>query len=228
MNIAIKHWAEDDRPREKLLLKGSAALSNAELLAIIINNGTKDESAIAVAQKVLAAVHNRLDDLAKMSVKQLLNLKVKGIGPAKAIAIAAALELGMRREIDFKRKECINTGADAAEYLQAKLQYLKHEVFVVMFLDAGRHILHEETISQGGLNGTHIDERLIVKRALEYNATQLVLCHNHPGGTLEPSDADRHTTQKIAAAGALFDISILDHLIVTDADFFSFAREGIL
>ena len=227
-NTAIKHWAEDDRPREKLLNKGAAALSNAELLAILINNGTKEQNAVDVSKKLLTSLNNNLNKLGQLSVKELLKLKIKGIGSAKAITIAAALELGIRRDAEEKKKFIIKGAKDVADYLKADLQYLQQEVFVVLFLNKGNRILHHEIVSRGGFSGTVVDVRVILKTALEHNALHIVLCHNHPSGNLKPSVADTGITQRIREAAKYFDILVLDHIIVSTEGYFSFADNGLI
>lgn len=224
----IKQWAEDDRPREKMVLKGTNALSNAELLAILINNGTKDKSAVDVSKDLLSAVNNDLQRLGKLSVKEILKLKVKGIGDAKAISIAAALELGIRRDAADKKKSVVINSRDVAEYLKAQLQYKKHEVFAVLFLNRANKINHYEIISEGGITGTIADPRIILKKSLEHDAVSIILCHNHPSGSIKPSRADEELTRKIKEAASYFDIKVLDHIIVSEDGYFSFADEGIL
>jgi DNA repair protein RadC len=227
-NTTIKQWAEDDRPREKMMLKGTNALSNAELLAIIINNGTKDKSAVDVAKELFHAAGNDLRRLGKMSIKEIKNLKVKGVGDAKAISIAAAMELGARRDASEKVKDIIIHSKDVAEFLRAKLQHKKHEVFVVLFLNQANKVNHYEIISEGGITGTVADPRIILKKSLEHDAVNIILCHNHPSGSIKPSAADELLTQKIKEAAKYFDIKVLDHIIVSDEGFFSFADAGIL
>ncbi len=227
-NSTIKQWAEDDRPREKMMLKGANALSNAELVAILINNGTKDQSAVDVAKSLLQAAGNDLQRLGKMSIKEIRNLSVKGIGNAKAISIAAALELGARRDASEKKKEVIVHSKDVAEFLKAKLQYEKREVFVVLFLNNANKINHYEIISEGGITGTVVDPRIILRKSLEHNAVNIILCHNHPSGSTKPSSADEMLTQKIKEAAKLFDIKVLDHIIVSDEGYYSFSDSGIL
>ncbi len=227
-NLSIKNWAEDDRPREKLLLKGSASLSNSELLAILINNGTKDKTAVDLAKDLLAAVNNDLQKLGKLSVQDYLQLKIKGLGKAKSIAISAALELGIRRDSTEKKKTIILSSKDIAEYLRSQLQYKKHEVFAVVFLNRANKILHHEIISEGGITGTVADPRIILRKALEHNATAIILSHNHPSGNLKPSKQDEDLTYKIKEAAKYFDIVITDHIIVSDEGYFSFADQGIL
>lgn len=228
LNTSIKNWAEDDRPREKLLQKGYTALSNAELLAILINNGTKEKSAVGVAKELLAAVNNDLQKLGKLSVKEILKLKVKGIGEAKAVTIAAALEFGIRRDSADRKKDVIMKSNDIAQYLRAQLQYRQREIFMVLYLNNANKIIHSAVISEGGLTGTVADPRVILKKAIEHDATRLVLCHNHPSGNTNPSRADQELTQKIKEAARLLDISLLDHIIVSDEGYFSFADSGLL
>ncbi|MEO7210120.1 MAG: DNA repair protein RadC [Chitinophagaceae bacterium] len=225
---SIKNWSEDDRPREKMLLKGKDALSYAELIAIIINNGTQDQSALDVSRNMLNAVNNDLGKLSKMSVKEILCLKIKGIGNAKAIAIAAALELGLRRDVFEKKITRITKSTDVAAYLKSQLQYKKHEVFAVLYLNRANKINHFEIVSEGGITGTVADPRIIFKRALEYDAVNLILCHNHPSGNLRPSNADEELTKKLSEAARHLDIHIMDHIIVSDEGHFSFADEGYM
>jgi DNA repair protein RadC len=225
---SIKNWAIDDRPREKLALKGPESLSNSELVAILINNGSTDKSAVDLAKELLAAVENNLQRLAKLSVKEMVNLKIKGLGPAKAITIAAALELGIRRDMADHKKEIILSSKDIARFLQAQLQYKMHEVFAVVFLNRSNKINHYEIISEGGITGTVADPRIILKKALQHEAVSIVLCHNHPSGSLKPSRQDQELTLKIKEAANFFDIKVLDHIIVSDEGYYSFADEGIL
>ena len=227
-NTSIKNWAVDDRPREKMLLKGYSALSNAELLAILINNGTREKSAVDVAKELLTAVGNDLHKLGKLSVKEIIKLNVKGIGEAKAISIASALELGLRRDVTEKKLDIVIQSKDAAEYLRAKLKYMSHEVFAVVFLNRANKIKHYEIISEGGITGTVADPRIILKKALENDAVSIILCHNHPSGSIKPSRADEDLTQKIKEAASYFDIKVLDHIIVSDEGYYSFADEGLL
>ncbi len=227
-NNSIKNWSEDDRPREKLLLKGSNALSNAELLAILINNGTRNRTAVDLAKELMQLVNNDLQRLGQLTTKEIVNLKVKGLGEAKAIAIAAALELGIRRGAVENKKEIITTSKDVAMYLQSVLQYKSHEIFVALFLNQGNRILHTEIISEGGITGTVVDVRLLLRKALQHNTTSIILCHNHPSGNLKPSKADKDLTIKIAEAARLLDIQVNDHIIVSNEGYFSFADEGLI
>lgn len=226
-NYSIKQWAKDDRPREKLLLKGPQSLSDSELLAILIANGTKNKSALDLAKEVLNLGKNHLPDLGKLSVKEFM--KVKGIGEAKAITIVAALEIGRRRQAMASReKTVVTSSSDVAIYLQTLLKDHRHEVFAVLFLNRANKINHFQIISEGGITGTVADPRIILKRALEEDAVSLILCHNHPSGSLKPSRADEELTQKIKEAAKYFDIKVLDHLIVSDDGYYSFADEGLL
>ena len=226
-NYSIKNWAKDDRPREKLLGRGPAILSDSELLAILINNGNREKSALDLAQEVFRLGKNSLNELGKLSVKELM--KIKGIGEAKAITITAAMELGRRRQAATPRdKMVVTSSTDVAGYLQTVLRDYKHEVFAVLFLNRANKINDFKIISEGGITGTIADPRIILKKALEEDAVSLILCHNHPSGSLKPSRADEELTQKIKEAAKYFDIKVLDHLIVSDDGYFSFADEGIL
>ena len=225
---SIKNWSVDDRPREKLLLNGIDSLSNSELLAIVINNGTQQNSAVDVCKNLLAAVNNDLQQLGKLTVQDIKQLQIKGIGQAKAISILAALELGNRRAAAVSKKQKVVSSADVALHLKAQLQYKLHEMFVVVFLNKNNIILHTEIISKGGITGTVADPRIILRKALEHHATSIILSHNHPSGNLKPSSQDEIITQKIKQAATYFDIAVLDHIIVSDEGYFSFADEGIL
>src|SRR6476620_4853734 len=225
---SIKNWAQDDRPREKMMLKGIESLSNAELLAILINNGTKDKSAVDVEKELLSAVNHDLQHVGKLSVKEILKLKVKGIGEAKAISIAAALELGIRRDAAYKKKDVVLHSKDIADFLRAKLQYKKHEVFAVIFLTRSNRVTHYEVISEGGITGTVADPRIIIKKALAHDAVSVILCHNHPSGSVKPSRQDEELTLKIKNAAMFFDIKVIDHIIVSEDGYYSFADEGII
>lgn len=226
-STSIKNWAIDDRPREKLLAKGTAALSNSELLAILINNGSKNKSAVELAKEILKLGHDNLNELGKLSLNDFK--QVKGIGEAKSIIIAAALELGRRRHASAAlEKTVVRSSRDIAAYLQATLKDYSYEVFAVVFLNRANKINHFEIISKGGITGTVADPRVILKKALEEDATAIVLCHNHPSGNLKPSRADEDLTKKIKEAAAYFDIKIIDHIIVSEDGFYSFADDGIL
>jgi DNA repair protein RadC len=226
-NYPIKQWAKDDRPREKLLLQGPSHLSDSELVAILLNHGTRDKSAIDLGKEVLQLGKNNLNELGKLTAKDLM--RIKGIGEAKAITIAAALELGRRRQASSHlQKPVVSTSRDLANYLQSLFQDHNREIFAVAFLNQSNRINHIETVSEGGITGTIADPRIILKKALEENAVSIILCHNHPSGSLKPSRQDEEITKKIKEAAKYFDIKVLDHIIVSDAGYFSFADEGIL
>lgn len=227
-NYAIKDWAEDDRPREKLITQGTAALSNAELIAILINNGTKESSAVDVSKKLLLAVDNSLRRLSEMNVQDILQLKIKGIGVAKAVSIAAAMELNNRRNKEEKKIKKLTSSTAVAEYLKAHLQHYQHEVFAIVLLDRSLQVVRFEIISHGGLSATIVDPKIIFKKALACNASSIILAHNHPSGNVSPSQADKNITEKIKQAAQFLDISLIDHVIVSELGFFSFADEGIL
>jgi len=224
---SIKNWAIDDRPREKLLSKSPESLSDSELLAILIGNGTRQKSAVDLAREVLLLGKNNLNELGRLSLKEFQ--KVKGIGEAKAITISAALELGRRRQgalvLD---KPIIKESRDIASYLQTRFRDLAYEVFAVLFLNRANRINHFEVVSQGGITGTVADPRIILKKALEQEAVSIILCHNHPSGSLRPSRADEELTQKIKEAARYFDIKVIDHIIVSERGYYSFADEGLL
>lgn len=226
-STSIKNWAADDRPREKMLSKGAAALSNSELIAILINNGSKTKSAVDLAKEVLKLGSDNLNELGKLTLKDFQ--QIKGIGEAKAITIAAALELGRRRQAAATlEKPVVKSSADIAQYLKAVLKDFSYEVFAVLFLNRANKINHFEIISRGGITGTVADPRMILKKALENDAVSLVLSHNHPSGSLKPSRADEELTLKIKEAAKYFDIKILDHIIVSEEGYYSFADEGLL
>ncbi len=224
---SIKQWSKDDRPREKLLSAGAENLSNSELLAILIHNGTRQKTAVDLAKEVLKLGKDNLVELGKLSVKEMM--KIKGIGEAKAITITAALELGRRRQAATPlEKHVIGKSGDIARYLQTKLKDHRHEVFAVLFLNRANKINHFEIISEGGITGTVADPRIILRKALEEDAVNIILCHNHPSGSLKPSRADEELTKKIKEAAMLFDIAVMDHIIVSEDGYYSFADEGLL
>jgi DNA repair protein RadC len=226
-NLKIKDWALEDRPREKLLKKGIVSLSDAELIAILIGTGTRNESAVELAKKVLKNANNNLNELGKLEIKDLQ--KNKGIGEAKAIIITAALELGRRRKAtDIIQKQKISSSNDVFEIFQPLLGDLPHEEFWILLLNRSNKIIDRFKISQGGISGTVIDARLILKTAIEKLASSIILCHNHPSGNKMPSDADDSITKKLVDGGKLLDIKVLDHLIISDTQFFSYADEGKL
>lgn len=223
----IKSWAADDRPREKLLLKGVQALSNAELLAILIRTGNKQHTALGLAQHLLGSVSQDLYALSRMSIRDFM--KTKGVGAVKAVTIIAALELGRRRQAGrLSQKPGIHTSAEAAQMLQPMLADLNHEVFMVLFLSQNNQVNHYEMVSSGGVSATVADPKIIMKKALEHEAVKIILCHNHPSGNLKPSQEDLKLTRKLSEAALLLDMRVLDHLIVSVQGYFSFADEGLL
>ena len=226
-SFSIKHWAADDKPREKLLVKGRAALSDAELIAILISSGNREESAVELSKRILAQAGNNLNELGKLSVQQLMQFK--GIGQAKAVAITAALEVGRRRrDQDILKIAKVSGSRSAYELLSPLIGELPHEEFWIVYLNNSNKVLHKEQLSKGGITGTLVDVRLVLKQALEHSAVGLILAHNHPSGTLKPSNSDRQITEKLKAAAQALDIKVLDHLILTQKAYFSFADEGIL
>jgi DNA repair protein RadC len=223
----IRSWSEDDRPREKLMVKGQSALSDAELIAILIGSGSRNETAVGLSQRILASTANNLNSLGKLSLPQLMQFK--GIGEAKAITIAAAMELGRRRrQQETAEPTKISSSQSVFELMQPLIGELTHEEFWVLYLNNSNKVLGKLQLSKGGITGTVVDVRLAFKPALECNATGIILCHNHPSGTLTASDADRQITRKLKLAGENLDIKVLDHLIITEKNYFSFADEGIL
>lgn len=224
-HFPINNWSEDDRPREKLMLKGKIALSDAELIAILIGSGSRNESAVALSKRILSSVDS-LNGLGKMSVSQLTNFK--GIGEAKAITIIAALELGRRRRaedaVDLVK---VTSSKKVFEMMQPIIGELTHEEFWVLFLNNSNKIISKSQLSKGGITGTIVDARLVFKLALENGATGLILCHNHPSGNLQPSEADKEITKKLKLAGESLDVKVLDHLIITETKYYSFVDEGI-
>ncbi|MCB0456947.1 MAG: DNA repair protein RadC [Flavobacteriaceae bacterium] len=226
-SFSIKSWNEDDRPREKLLLKGKTALSDAELIAILIGSGSRNESAVSLSQRILASVENNLNELGKLSIQDLM--KFKGIGEAKAITIAAALELGRRRRgEEALQKKKITSSVSVFELMQPIIGELAHEEFWIVYLNNSNKVLQTMQLSKGGITGTVVDSRLAFKNALQLGAVAVILAHNHPSGTLKPSQADIQLTKKLKTAGESLDIKVLDHLIVTEKAYFSFADEQML
>src|SRR5690606_38085475 len=226
-SFSIKNWNHTDQPREKLRDKGKASLSDAELVAILIGSGSKNESAVDLSKRILASVNNNLNALGKLSLKQLMVFK--GIGEAKAISIAAALELGRRRggETHLEKKK-ITSSQSVFQVMQPILGELPHEEFWIVYLNNSNKIIQKNQLSKGGMTGTLVDVRLVLKNALEVGATGLILVHNHPSGSLKPSEADKKLTQKLKLAGESLDIIVLDHVIITEKAYFSFADENIL
>ena len=226
-STSIKNWAIDDRPREKLLAKGKESLSDSELLAILISTGSKNKSAVELAKEVLSLGKNNLNELGKISLTELMT--IKGIGEAKAITLAAALELGRRRQAtSFLNKTFVKSSNELAEFLKAKLKDYAYEIFAVVYLNKSNKINHFEIISKGGMTSTVVDPRILFRKAFDVEATSIVLCHNHPSGSLKPSRQDEELTQKLKEAGKYLDIQVIDHLIVSDEGYFSFADEGLM
>ncbi|WP_445732510.1 RadC family protein [Mariniflexile sp.] len=226
-SFSIKNWSQDDQPREKLLYKGKAALSDAELVAILIGSGSRNESAVDLCKRILASADNNLNKLGKLSIKQLMEFK--GIGAAKAITIAAALELGRRRRgEEALEKKKISSSKSVFELMQPIIGELQHEEFWIIYLNNSNKVIQKSQLSKGGITGTLVDVRLVLKTALEVGATGLILAHNHPSGTLKPSEADKQITNKLKIAAQSLDIKVLDHLIITENAYFSFADEAVL
>lgn len=226
-SFSIKNWSEDDKPREKLLNKGRNSLSDAELVAILIGSGSRDESAVALSKRILASVNHQLGELGRLSIPQLMQFR--GIGKAKAVTIAAALELGRRRRGEEAAKVARITGSrDVFELMQPLIGELPHEEFWIVYLNNANKVLHSVLLSKGGITGTLVDVRLVMKQALELGAVALILAHNHPSGTLKPSEADKLITRKLNKAAEALDLKILDHLIITERDYYSFADHNAL
>ncbi len=224
-NFSIKYWAEDDKPREKLMLKGKSVLSDAELMAILIGSGSRNESAVELSQRILSNSSNNLNSLAKLTIKQLMEFK--GIGEAKAITIIAALELGKRRR-DEEPQDLIQITSSKITFqiMQPIIGDLLHEEFWVLYLNNSCKVIHKSQMSKGGIASTIVDARMIFKMALEHNATFIILCHNHPSGKTNPSDHDISITKKLKIIGENLDVKVLDHVIVTDKSYYSFADDN--
>jgi len=226
-NLNIKSWSPEDRPREKLILKGKSALSDAELIAILLGSGTRASSAVDLAKKVLQPTGNNLHELAKLTVKDLI--KVPGIGEAKALTIVAALELGRRRkELGGQEKNKVTGSKDVYDLIKADLLDISHEEFWILLLNRANRVIKKAQVSQGGVAGTVADPKIIFKLALDELASGIILAHNHPSGNLTASQADLDLTKKLKDAGKLLDIQVLDHLIVAGQKYFSFADEGLM
>lgn len=226
-SFSIKLWAEDDRPREKLLSKGKQALSDAELIAILIGSGSRNESAVELSKRILASINNNLSALGKLSVADLM--KFKGIGEAKAISIITALELGRRRRLEEAMElPKITSSKTVFDIMQPLIGEIATEEFWIVYLNNSNKILHKSQLSSGGLTGTVVDVRLVFKKAVEINSTAIILCHNHPSGNTKPSDADIQLTKKMKLGGETLDVKVLDHLIITEKAYFSFADEGLI
>ncbi len=227
MSLKITDWAVEDRPREKLIRKGISTLSDAELLAILISSGTRKKSAVDLGRELLSSVSNNLNSLGKLSISDLL--KFRGIGPARAVTISAALELGRRRNIaELPDAGQIKCSKDAADIFQPLLSDLHHEEFWILFLNRSNRVIDRMKLSQGGISGTVTDVRIIMKKAVEFLASAIIVCHNHPSGNLNPSDADSKITGKIKEAGSIMDIQLLDHIIISGKDYYSFADNGLI
>jgi len=226
-SFSIKNWNEDDRPREKLISKGKEALSDAELIAILIGSGNREESAVGLAKRMLAYAQNKLNTFSKLTLDNLKQFK--GIGEAKAITIITALELARRSRLEEALKtEKLTSSSGVFELMQPFLGELKHEEFWVLYLNNSNKVIDKKQLSKGGITGTLVDTRLMFNRAVELLATGIILCHNHPSGNLKPSQADKNLTIKIKKAGEILDIKILDHLIITEKDYFSFSDNSLL
>jgi DNA repair protein RadC len=225
--LNIKSWAEEDRPREKLMDKGRQILSEAELIAILIGSGSRNETAVELSKRILSTVENNLNELGKLSVKELT--KFKGIGEAKAISIVAAMELGRRRkDADPIKRDKITTSNDAYLIMRSNMLDLPHEEFWLLILNRANAVIKKELISRGGVSGTVVDTKIIFKTAVQHYASSLIICHNHPSGNLKPSEADIKITKNIKEAGRIMDIPLIDHLIITDSGYYSFADEGMI
>lgn len=226
-SFPIRIWSEDDKPREKLMNKGRQVLSDAELIAILIGSGSRNESAVELSKRILSSVDNNLIALGKLSLQQLM--KFKGIGEAKAVSILALTELGRRRKnVNCPELKKITSSQSIFEMMQPIIGELPHEEFWIIYLNNSNKVISKSQLSKGGITGTVVDVRLVFKTAIEIGAVNIVLSHNHPSGTLHPSEADKQITHKLKIAGESLDIKILDHLIVTESNYFSFADEGIL
>jgi DNA repair protein RadC len=222
----IKTWSSDDQPREKFIQKGPSSISHSELIAILIGSGTPQKSALQLSKELFTMADNNLNILGRQTIDELQ--KLPGIGKAKAVTIAAAFELGRRREMAETEKITIRSSADIAGYFQAFLKDRYAEIFLVAYLNRANKLIRMEIISEGGLTGTVADPRIILKKALDLRAVHMVLCHNHPSGNLKPSKADEDLTRKIVQAAAIIDIQVLDHIIVSQQGYFSFADEGLI
>jgi DNA repair protein RadC len=225
--LTIRNWAEEDRPREKLIQKGRQALSDAELLAILIGSGRKNESAVELGRKILKHVNDNLVELSRLSVTDLKNFP--GIGEAKSVTILAALELGRRRnESEVLAREKITNSRDAFEILQSSIGDHPYEEFWILLLNKANKVIRKCSISEGGISGTVVDPKKIFKIALDHHASSIILGHNHPSGNVQPSEADKKITRKIRDAGLMLDVAVLDHIIIGENLYYSFADDGTL
>ena len=224
----IKQWAADDRPREKLIEKGATALSNAELLAILINTGSPKGSALDIAKALLDLNANKLHLISRLSVPEIMHYKIPGLGLAKAVTIHAALSLSARKELEDKSRSQITCSSDMAAFLIPHMAHLQHEIFMAIYLNSANHIIHHKLISSGGISGTHVDIRVILKGAIQCNAVSMVVAHNHPSGSLKPSEPDKQLTGRIQMAAQTMEIQLFDHIIVSDNGFFSFLDNNLI
>ena len=225
---SIKSWSADDRPREKMLAKGRQSLTDSELLAIILGSGSRGESAVELSKRILADHHYNLNELGKISIKDLVK-KYKGVGEAKAINIIAALELGRRRQnTDALERTAVKSSKDAYNVLYPLVADLPHEEFWILLCNRANKVIHKQSIGQGGVSSVVVDAKIVMRCALEYLASSIILCHNHPSGNLKPSNEDIRLTQKVKEAALLFDIVVSDHIIIGDNAYYSFADEGML
>jgi len=226
-NLPINRWKEDDRPREKMLSKGKEALSDAELVAILIGSGNREETAVDLSKRILASINNNLNELATLSISDLM--KFKGIGEAKAISIITAITLGRRTQLETAMvKPIIKSSKSVFNIMQPIIGNLNHEEFWILFLNNSNKVIHKKQLSKGGITGTLVDVRMLFKKAIELLAVGIIVCHNHPSGKVMPSDSDKQLTQKIKEAGVLLDIKLLDHLIITEQSYFSFTDQNML
>jgi DNA repair protein RadC len=223
----IKLWALEDQPIHKLSAKGAKHLSDVELIAILLQHGTAEHNAVELARILLLSAQNDLLKLAKMSLGDLMSLKIKGIGKIKAIRILAAIELGSRRMVQPIIKKNIQQSGDVAEHLKYTLQFENRELFMVLLLNQANKIIHEQTLSEGGLTGTIADPRILFKLALQHEATGFIICHNHPSGQLRPSRMDDLLTEKVKKAASYFDIKLIDHIIVSTEGYYSYAEQKL-
>jgi DNA repair protein RadC len=226
--LSIKTWAEEDRPREKLLLKGKSSLSDAELIAILLRTGVKGSSALDIAKKILHKVSGDLNELGKLSVNELKKME-KGLGDTKSITVAAALELGRRRQSSaIREKPVITSSHDSFEYIYPEIADLPHEEFYVLYLNKSNRVITHKHISSGGVTGTVADVKIILKHAIEFLSSSIIAVHNHPSGNLKPSQADVDLTRRLKESAKLMDVLLLDHLIIGDKNYYSFADSGML
>ncbi|NUM31706.1 MAG: DNA repair protein RadC [Bacteroidetes bacterium] len=226
MNKPIKHWADDEKPREKLVLKGKSSLSNAELIGILLSTGTKTKSAVDLGRELLELAQNDLNLLARFNVNEIK--KIKGIGVAKAITVIAAIELASRRKLEEAIKQKVNSSKQAFEILEPLISDNQYEEFWILLLNRANKLISCRQISEGGISGTVVDTRKIFKIALEENACSIIIAHNHPSGNLQPSESDKSITKKIKESGVIIDIKLIDHLIIANNKYFSFADEGLV